>query len=58
MKPGKRTFQFSMRIEPELRDAIQAFAKADNRSFTNYVEAVLKEHVAKKELKNHGSFTT
>jgi hypothetical protein len=54
MKPSRRTFQFSMRIEPELRDTIQAFAKADNRTFTNYIEAVLKDHVAKKRIDKHG----
>lgn len=34
-----------MRLPPELKDALQKLADADNRSLTNYVETLLRQHV-------------
>lgn len=42
----KRTAPFSMRLDPELKDALQGLAEADHRSLTNYIENVLRQHVA------------
>jgi hypothetical protein len=51
----KRTAPFSMRLNPELRAALLELAKADKRSFTNYIEIVLEEHVERKRLKKYGN---
>jgi len=40
---------FSMRLEPELKAALQRLAEADNRSLTNYVETILRQHVAESQ---------
>lgn len=40
-----KTAPFSMRLEPSLKDRLQALADAERRSLTNYVEKLLVEHV-------------
>jgi hypothetical protein len=40
-----RTSPFSMRLRPEIKDALQKLADADRRSLTNYIELVLEKHV-------------
>lgn len=40
-----RTLPFSMRLDPDLKAELQRLADADNRSLTNYVETVLRQHV-------------
>ena len=34
-----------MRLDPELKSALQRLADADRRSLTNYIETVLVKHV-------------
>jgi len=41
--PGSNTF--SMRLDPDLKQRLQALADADRRSLTNYIELVLERHV-------------
>lgn len=43
-----KTKPFSFRVEPELKAEIDAAAKAENRSFTNMVETMLKEGVERR----------
>ena len=45
----KRELPFSIRFEAELKAALQRFADKDRRSLTNYIEAVLHEHVEERE---------
>mgnify|MGYP003659219409 CR=1 FL=1 len=40
------TPSFSMRLAPELRAELEARAKADGRSLGNYLEQILKKHLA------------
>ena len=47
--PLNRTQPFSMRFDEELKRELQKFADAENRSLTNYVETVLRNHVAERK---------
>ena len=40
-----KTASIGFRIEPELKEALQQLASADDRTLANYIERVLKEHV-------------
>ena len=40
-----KTAAFTVRVEPEIREALQKLAAADDRTLANYVSRVLKEHV-------------
>lgn len=40
---------FSMRMDADLKAELQKLALAENRSLTNYVDTVLREHVAERE---------
>lgn len=40
-----KTASIGFRIEPELKEALQQLAVADDRTLANYIERVLKEHV-------------
>ena len=44
--PVNRTKPFSMRFDEELKLELQRLANAENRSLTNYVETILRKHVA------------
>jgi predicted transcriptional regulator len=46
-----KTAPFSMRLEEDLKETLQHLADADNRSLTNYIETVLRQHVAETERK-------
>jgi predicted transcriptional regulator len=48
-RPTKRTAPFSMRLEPDLKAALERLAEAENRNLTNYVETALRQHVAQAE---------
>ena len=37
---------YSFRLEQELADRLQEYAKQENRSLSNMVETILKEYVA------------
>ena len=41
-----KTLPFSMRLDPELKESLEALAKRENRSLTNFVETRLREIVA------------
>jgi predicted HicB family RNase H-like nuclease len=40
-----------MRIEPELKEDLQRLADEQNRSLTNYVESILKQHVEQEKAR-------
>lgn len=42
---------FSLRLEPDVRDALEALAAKDDRSLSNYINKVLREHVAAQKKK-------
>ena len=44
-KAMNKTVPFSMRLDPDLKDALQRLAEADHRSLTNMVEKILAEYV-------------
>jgi len=48
-KPTKRTTPFSMRMDPQLKAALEAQAEVENRSLTNYVETLLWQAVERRE---------
>ncbi len=48
MQTRQRILPFSMRLEPGLKQMLQRLADGENRNLTNYVETVLREHVAAK----------
>jgi hypothetical protein len=41
-----KTAPFSMRLDEDLKAALQKMADEDNRSLTNYIETLLRQHVA------------
>jgi len=47
--PVNRTKPFSMRFDEELKRELLRLANAENRSLTNYVETVLRKHVAEQK---------
>lgn len=42
----------SLKIEKALKAKLVALAKAENRSLSNFIEAVLKKEIANKEVKH------
>jgi predicted transcriptional regulator len=55
MDDMKKTAPLSHRLPPDLKEALQRLADADSRSLTNYIELVLKRHVAaEKKRGGHG----
>lgn len=42
---------FSFRIDPEVRDDLEKFAAKDDRSLSNYINKVLRDHVASQKKK-------
>jgi len=44
-----KTVPLSHRLDPDLKEELQALADEDSRSLTNYIEVVLKEHVRAKK---------
>lgn len=40
---------YSFRLEEELVENLKIYAKKDNRTLSNFVETILKEHLDKKE---------
>jgi len=41
----KKTAPLGIRIQPDLKAALEALAEADRRSLSSYVEIVLQAHV-------------
>jgi predicted HicB family RNase H-like nuclease len=46
MAKGNETPQFTFRMKPETRKALEELAEADERSLGNYINRVLDQHVA------------
>jgi len=42
--------RFTMRLKPNLREALAALAEADKRPLANYVRCVLEEHVEQTKI--------
>jgi hypothetical protein len=42
--PNKKTATLNLRIDPALKEALQAAAKKDHRSTANMVEVLVKRH--------------
>lgn len=40
-----KTLPFSMRLDPEIKAQLQKLAEKQNRSLTNYIETLLRQHV-------------
>ena len=53
MKLSPRTAQVNLRISPDLKQAAEAAAEADNRSLTSLIEKLIVDH-----LKATGQFKT
>jgi len=53
MEHRKKLEPISIRLDPDVKEAIQALAKDDERSLSSYINRVLRQHVehAKKEGK-------
>jgi predicted HicB family RNase H-like nuclease len=43
----KKTAVFNQRIDPQLKHDLEVLARSQDRSLAQYVQRVLKEHVAK-----------
>ena len=46
---------FSFRFERSMMERLHHYAEVENRSLSNYVETVLKRHLAEKESEAHNS---
>jgi hypothetical protein len=44
-----KTAALSLRIEPELKTALERLAEADRRSLASYVELALQDHVERQK---------
>lgn len=49
MDKPKKTSNFSMRMDPELKERLEKLAKAERRSIANYIEGKLWEILEKEE---------
>lgn len=47
MKKTKKLNPISLRLDPSLKDALERLAAADERSLSQYISIVLREHVSK-----------
>jgi predicted transcriptional regulator len=46
-----KTLPFSMRLDPDLKAKLSKLADKENRSLTNYIETLLRQHVEAAEKK-------
>jgi hypothetical protein len=46
MTKGKRLVTWSIRVDDALNDVVQQLAKKDLRTVSNYVEMVVRKHIA------------
>lgn len=53
-----KTERIGIRITPELKKALELLANEENRSFSNYIETLLKDHVQNRTgsaaIRRHG----
>ena len=52
MKPLKS--KVSITLDSDIIERIKEFAEKDDRSFSQYINLVLKEHVSQKDQNNQG----
>lgn len=45
----KKTAPLSIRITPELKEALEKLADEDRRALSSYVQLALEEHVARRQ---------
>jgi predicted transcriptional regulator len=45
----KKTAPLSIRITPDLKEALETLAAADRRPLSSYVQLALEEHVARQQ---------
>ena len=44
-KPTRKTAPVSQRMDAQLKADLEALAKSDNRSLTNYIQTILQRHI-------------
>lgn len=44
----KAAANYTIRLDQDVREALQALADADDRSLANYIERLLRQHVSDK----------
>jgi predicted transcriptional regulator len=44
-KPAKKLEPLSVRLDPDVRKGIEALAKADERSLSDYINRALRQHI-------------
>lgn len=44
-----KTSPLSMRLDPDVKAALKRLAEKDNRTLTNYVETLIRQHVREKD---------
>jgi hypothetical protein len=42
----QKTLPFSMRLDPAMKAELMKLAEAEGRSLTNYIEHLLRQHIA------------
>lgn len=47
---GTKTATLTIRVEPELKDALRAAAKAEHRSIANMIEVLIRDHCCKHDI--------
>jgi hypothetical protein len=43
--PRNKSAPISIRVRPDVKEAIERLAKADKRSLASYIEIILEEHI-------------
>lgn len=49
----KKTHPIAIRMDPEVKAKLEAFAKKDHRSLSSYVGLLLMQHVEQREAVSH-----
>ena len=44
----KKAANYTIRLDQEIREALQELAASEDRSLANYIERLLRQHVAEK----------
>lgn len=50
-KDAKKTAAISFRLDPQIKADVDELARRENRSTANYLQILLKQHVAQKTKK-------
>jgi predicted transcriptional regulator len=51
MRKPKKLDPIAIRLEPDVREGLEALARADDRSLSAYAHRVLKQHVERERAK-------